>query len=183
MNINTLSVIVTISGIIFFAISLAIIILGKKVGDSNNPQYIKLKGIEIKTNSVVTLLIITAVISLTPIGLSYWKPGLDDYVSRKTIETDYIPLEGLSLTIRGNVIDERGWADDVKIKVSRSLGEISSVTDSETDQMGFFVIDLANVKPKERYELYLKKEGYDDILFKFGFLEINTQYKLSKVDR
>ncbi len=182
MNVSTLSFIITIAGIVFFAISLSIIILGKKVGDGNTPQQIKLGGLDLRTNSIITLLIITAVFSLAPLGLSYWKPDLSNYIHREELSTNYLSLSDLSLNIRGNVIDETGWSNGVKIKVRRTLGEVSKTIEDKTDQMGSFNIDLQNVRPKERYELNLKKDGYEDVLLRFGFLEVITQHKLSKLN-
>ena len=182
MYINTLSVIVTISGILFFAVGLIIIILGKKVGEGNNPQYIKLRNTEIRTNSVITLLIITAVIALGPLSLSYMRPDIENYIGKNKLNKDYIALKDLILTIRGNVIDEGGFANKVKIKINRTLGNSSIVETSDTDQMGFFAIDLLNVKPRERYELHLQKEGYKDIRYRFGFLEINSNHRLVKAE-
>lgn len=202
MSVSTISVIITIAGIIFFGISLAIIILGKKVGAGNTPQHIKLGKLEVNTNSVVTLLIITAVFALAPLGLSYWKPDLSNYVHQEKVdsiyihrekieseyirkdvlESNYLPLNGLNMNIRGDVIDEKGWANGVKIRITRSIGEDKTTTEAKTDQMGSFNIDLQNIRPRERYELNLKKEGYENVLFKFGFLEINARYKLSKLN-
>lgn len=181
MTISNLNVIITIAGIIFFAVALVIVILGKKVGEGNSPQMIKLKNIELKTNSVITLLIITAAFALGPLALSYMYPDVENYVSREKLHKDYIPLDGLVLTIRGNVIGESNAVNNVNVKVKRTIGSnITELTDS-TDQMGFFAIDLDNVKPKERYELLLKKDGYQDIRYKFGFLEINANHRLKKV--
>ena len=82
MKVEFLGIIITIAGLIFCAISLAIIILGKKVGERGQQKISISKYVELNTNSVLTLVIITAFIALAPIALTYWKPNLTNYIDK-----------------------------------------------------------------------------------------------------
>jgi len=181
MKVSLLGAIITISGVIFFASNLAIIILGKKVGEGGQ-QKVKIGSyVDLSTNSVLLLILITAIYALTPTFLTYWNPRLDDYIHEDDLDKKYLPLEDLSLSIRGTVVLQGGeWAKDVNVRVIRTLGESETTVEEKTGQQGDFQIDLLNAKPKERYVLTLSKKGYSKKTLRFGFLEINSNYRLSK---
>jgi hypothetical protein len=183
MKIELLGAIVTASGLIFFTISLAIIVLGKKVGDGTSEQQ-KItigKYVEINTNSVLTLVLITACFSLAPIAFTYWKPQLANYVDKNEISKEYLPIKDLSVMIYGVVVlDDGNWADDVKIQVIRQLDGIQDTTYEKTGQQGEFKINIIQSKPRERYSIIWSKEGYVPQKFYFGFNEIPFPLKLSR---
>ena len=85
------------------------------------------------------------------------------------------------MSIRGTVVLQGGeWAKDVNVRVIRTLGESETTVEEKPGQQGDFQIDLLNAKPKERYVLTLSKKGYSKKTLRFGFLEINSNYRLSK---
>ena len=109
MRVSLLSTILTISGIIFFALSMAIIFLGKKVGrDGSGPQKIKFgKRFEASVNAVIMLVLITAFLAIGPLGLTAWKLEPRDFVHKDVVAEKYISIKefegtgvGLALTQR-----------------------------------------------------------------------------------
>ena len=89
MRVSTLGLIITIAGIIFVGVSLVIIFLGKKVGDSNESQRIKIGDFETSTNSVLALVIIAALFTLTPLSFSHWYPEYSHYIHKDDVKSDY----------------------------------------------------------------------------------------------
>jgi hypothetical protein len=172
VRIDLLGTIVTISGLIFFTVSLAIIILGKKVGDgARGVQKIRLgHSLEVAANSVLTLVLITACFSLATLALTYWKPDLSEYVEKKEVDKNYLALKDVSITILGSVVLEGGGtANDAKIEIRHGS---SIITDSETDEQGFFSIVLSPAKPNEDYTIIWSKKGYAKKKLRFGLNQI-----------
>jgi hypothetical protein len=183
MKIELLGFLITMAGLVFFTISLVIIILGKKVGDNTTQQQLIKVGkyVEINANSVIALLLITGSISLAPIAFTYWKPQLSNYVDKNEIDKEYFPLKDLSIIIYGAAVLENGkWADNVKIEVIRRLGEKVDTLVDKTGQQGEFFIDLKQTKPKEKYTIIWSKEGYVQQKLNFGFNEIPFPLRLSR---
>lgn len=183
MRIDFLGATISIAGLVFFAIALAIIILGKKVGgDRAGPQRITVgKYVDIRTNSVLTLAIITLVPAIGPLVLKTLKPDLSNYVPRDEIRRSYLALNDLSLIIHGGVLlDTREFADNVQIDVVRKTGDSTSTQHYQTDQQGQFYIELNSVRPKERYDIVLSKPGYAKKTLCFGFNEIPFALVLSR---
>lgn len=182
MKVTILSAIVTIAGIIFLVLCLAIIFLGKKVGEQNGGrQKIKVGNIEVNTNSVITLVLIAACIIIAPLGFAYWKPQLSDYVAKEEISEKYLSLKDLSVVIHGAVILEDGqFADRVNIEIVRQYKDTADTLRDMSGEQGDFYVELENAKPKEKYSITWTKPGYARKTLRFGFNEIPFPIVLSK---
>lgn len=183
MKVNLLSTIITLSGLIFTILSLALIFLGKKVGEKDDKQQrIKVgKYVEVNTNSVITLILIMACFSITPLILAYWKPDLTNYVEKNDLSENYMPLEDLSILIYGAVVLEDGsWADNVKMEIIRNYQQKVDTLIERTGEQGEFLIELQQTKPMEKYTIIWSKDGYAQKKLKFGFNEYPFPLKLSK---
>lgn len=159
MKVSTLILVVTIIGSIAFLISLLIVILGKKVGESGGrKQQIKIgEWVNVGTNSVLALVIITAAVALAPLALTFWKPFVvADAYSR--------------ILITGMVLDEhQSPADNVDINIIRSYDGSYDTIRWTTGMQGNFTIPLKNAKPDENYEIICSKTGYQITRVSFGF--------------
>ena len=183
MPIDVLGVTISFAGLIFFGITLAIIILGKKVGDEKaGPQRISVgKYVELRTNAVLTLAMITLVPAVGPLALKTWKPDLTNYVTRDEVSRLYLPIKDLSLTIHGSVLLEtKDFAANVGIEVVRTTPDTMYTQRYETDEQGQFYIELNGVRPKEHYDITWTKSGYGKKRLKFGFNEIPFPLVLSR---
>lgn len=170
MRVEFLNIIVTVSGLIFFTISMAIILLGKKVGEKGGlRQKIKVgKYIEVGTNSVLTLVLITAAFSIAPLALTYWKPEI---TSR----------EYSVVLVHGYVILEDGSpAENVNINIIRTYKKKLDTLKTKSGRQGNFMIPIENAKPKERYEIVWSMEGYTDSRVSFGFNQIPFPIRLER---
>ena len=175
MKIGLLGAIITFSGIVFFALSMAIIVLGKKVGrDGTGPQIIKIgRRLEISTSSAIMLVLITACFAFAPYGLTYWKPDLSDYVHPTELLSGYLSLRDMSIEIVGTVgLANGSFADSVNIEVKRTLGDSVATHRYQTDFHGFFDFTLLGVRPEERYAISWEKAGYQKQHLKFDLHNI-----------
>jgi len=173
MKISALGLIISLAGVIFFSVCLLLVLLGKKVGE-RGAQSVKVgEYVNVRTNSVLMLVIISAAVLLTPIALAYWKPDLSDYVHKSTLTADYLHIAELSVSVYGAVLLEGGIpANDVAIEVIRSYAESLDTLRTTSDEQGCFNIKLASPRPNERYRITWTKAGYGQRRLQFGFNEI-----------
>jgi len=167
MKLESVQLIITFAGLIFFSTSLAIILIGKKVGDTDaGPQKIKVgKFVEVSTNSVLMLLIISACIALAPISLAYWKPELSDYVKKDEAYKAFIPLE-----IHGVVFDNNGNpANNIDIEIFRYLDNSVHKVIKKTVPRPVFSIRLKEPRPYEEYKITWYKKGFAKAQRDFAF--------------
>ena len=76
MNLDTmLSYGVTLLGFLLCLFSMVFIVLGKKtVGERGSPQVIKFKELEVRTNSVLMLFIVSVIVAALPLLLLHYRP-------------------------------------------------------------------------------------------------------------
>lgn len=168
MKIESLSLLITIIGLISFLISLMIIILGKKVGERGRQQIKISNYIEIGANSVLMLVMITATFAIAPLAFTYWKPEVtaDEYSK---------------ILINGYVNDENGIpADNVKINIVRNYKERFDTISKMSSSQGSFIMTIDNAKPSEQYEIICSKSGYNISRISFGFNIISFPITLKK---
>ncbi len=160
MKIALLNLLVTIAGLVFFTTSLAIILLGKRVGEKDSGQQkIKVgKYIEVDANSIITLVLITAFLSIAPLAFTYWKPELTAKEYTIVIVYGYV------------ILDNGTPAADVEIVIIRTYKEESdTMKTKKTSEQGNFSIPIENAKPGEKYEIVCMKPGYNKKTLNFGF--------------
>lgn len=184
MKITLISTIITVAGLIFTVFSLLIVFLGKKVGEKEKgPQKIKIgKYVEVNTNSVIMLVLIMVFLSIAPLGFTYWKPELSNYIEKSEVEKKFMPLKDLSLQIYGAVVlDDGSWAKNVKIEVIRDYKHKADTLVERTGEQGEFFIELNQAKPEERYSIIWSLKGYSSKKLSFGFNNYPFPLKLSKI--
>ncbi|MCD4732009.1 MAG: hypothetical protein K8R74_15490 [Bacteroidales bacterium] len=168
MKVEAISLLITIIGLIAFLISLMIIILGKKVGERGKQQIKVSNYIEIGTNSVLMLVIITGTFALAPLALTYWKPDVtaDEYTK---------------IHVNGFVNDEDGVpADNAKIYFVRNYKESFDTISMTASSQGSFHMVIENAKPSEQYEIICSKSGYNIFRVSFGFHIISFPITLKR---
>ncbi len=185
MKLDQLQTIISFAGIAFFAVALLIILLGKKVGAEGQPQRVVIgKYVDLRTNSVLMLAVITLLPACGPLALTYWKPDLRGYVAPDELSRSYLALKDLSLIVHGGVlIQNGGFADDVDITVARSTpGGRDTTLHYVTDEQGQFYIELLAPKPREQYAVTWSKAGYVKKTVRFGFNELPFPLVLQRED-
>lgn len=181
MRIETMGLLLTGAGIIFCAISLAIIILGKKVGRQGGPQTVKVGKFEVSTNAAIMLVIITGCFALAPYALTYMDPNLTNYISRDEVDEKYLPIDDLAIYVHGYVMHDGGiYADSVEIEVIRTNDLLADTAFFKTDMQGGFDVTLSKVKPEEKYTFTWTKPGYTPEMLRFGFNKITSNLTLKR---
>ena len=170
MKVEALTMLVTIFGLISFMISMFIIFFGKRVGEkSGGLQRIKVgKYVEIGTNSVLMLVLITATFSIAPLALTYLKPEITAKEYSMVLVHGYV------------VLDDGSPANNVDINVIRLYKQAADTVKIKSGLQGNFMIPLENAKPKEQYEITWSKKGYSDERVSFGFNQIPFPIRLEK---
>jgi len=140
------------------------------------PQKIRIgERLEVKTNSVIMVVIICALFTLSPLGLAYWKPDLKNYKHMDEIEKDYISYKDLSLSIIGQVyerkivienqreIEKNEYADSDDIILEQKIDDDWQVIKTETtDRQGSFnfLLPPPPVRLNDKYRITWKKIGF-----------------------
>lgn len=184
MKLDLISTMVAISGIIFVLISLAIILLGKKVGEGGK-QIIKIGNkVDISTNSAITLVLIFSVLVVVPLVLKYWKPDLSNYMHKTEVEDNYLYLDNLAILVYGPVLFENEQlADSVEIELVRHHHQSSDTTRYQLKDKGYYEISLMDASPDAEFTLVWKKPGYIKERFDFKFNRIRLTRTLRPVGR
>jgi len=127
----TLSYGVTLLGFLLCVFSMAFIVFGKKsVGERGSPQVIKFKGLEVQTNSVLMLFIVSVVVAALPLVLQHFRPVPPAptvsapppekrplYITGYVEKADGSPLEGAKIVLFSLA------ADGTSQKISEQMAE------------------------------------------------------------
>lgn len=155
------SLIYTITGLGFVLalLSFFIIIRGTPIPEGRNTtQSIEFKGFKIKTNGVVTLLILSLIVAVLPLSLQAYllyiekttpptastsnQPNLEIFITGQVLKTNGEPVEGAAVTVTHL---NPGKQDDPK-----------SYT---TDNSGAFDFTIQQVSERDRYRIVAAKKG------------------------
>jgi len=105
---------VTLLGFLLCLFSMAIIVFGKKsVGERGSPQVIRFKQLEVQTNSVLMLFIVSVVVAALPLLLAHYRPITPGasispapppekrplYITGYVQKPDGMPLEGAKIVL------------------------------------------------------------------------------------
>lgn len=183
MKIELLGTIITFAGLACLAVSMAIILLGKKVGqDGSGPQKIKFsKYIEVNTNSVVSLVLITACFTIAPLVLTYLNPDMADGVDSKTLREKYLAIDDLTIDIVGPVtLENKEPAEDVSIRVERRRGDSTKVLTRDAGPGGYLDYTLDSVLLSDVYTIFWNNEGYPENKLTFRLNKIKFPRRLRK---
>lgn len=98
---ETLSIAVTIIGFFLCMFFVIFMLRGSRIpGDKGGHQVIKYKGLELRTNSIITILLISAIVTVLPLSLLFY---MERYKSSSIKSTEIIEL-----FLSGQIADESG---------------------------------------------------------------------------
>ncbi len=170
-----LSYVVTILGIVLCVFSMALIVAGKRLpGDKGKAQVIKFKQLEIRTNAVITLLIVSVVVAVAPLAMLFYtskegegfdKQGKFFIVGRVEDESGR-SLEGA--TAKVVQVDRNGKAVPIEEKTIGTDGAFDFKVSLDT-MMGDNNIRLETDKPgyrKQTIIMQLKQLNVPAVLIK-----------------
>lgn len=152
-----LSYAVTVLGFLLCCFSILFVLTGKRIaGDRGEPQILKYKDLEFRTNSVLTLLIISAIVAVLPLGFLSFRPV--------TVPSQIIaPAEQeRSIYISGYVFDESQHAlDQAKVSLFSVAedGKEEKVSERLVGSDGAFDFSQP-LDDKHRLKLVTQKTGY-----------------------
>ena len=177
-----ISYIVTFLGLSLCVFSTVFIYLGRRIsGDSGEPQILKYKGVEVRTNSIVTLLLVSVVVAVLPLALFHFKPLPAEYPPEGPSK------KGLNLWIMGRVEDELGAAVR-EAKVTLSHVEPKSGTSGLDDKPvvrtikadGAFDFPAVPIDDEQGIRLTTEKEGYKSQTLILGVSQVNYSLVLAR---
>lgn len=177
-----LSYIITFLGLSLCGFSTVFIYLGRKIsGDSGEPQILKYKGVEVRTNSIITLLLVSVLVAVLPLGLFHFKPlpGGKIEVSPKKA--------ALNLWVMGRVEDESGApVREATVTLSHveprsgalGLDGKSQVKTIKAD--GAFDFPAVPIDEEQGIRLTTEKEGYRSQTLILGISSVNYPLVLAR---
>jgi hypothetical protein len=151
---------VTLLGFFLVVFSMVFVVLGKKsVGEEGSPQVIKFKEFEVKTNSVLMLLIVSVVVAALPLVLLHYRP----VQSCPPVSAAAPQPEKRQLYITGYVHKPDGnpfeGAEVVLSKVTPD-GHPEQVSTQIAGSDGFFEMPQQLLSQGDRLKLVTTKAGY-----------------------
>ena len=157
---------VTGFGFLLALLSFLVIFLGKRIpGDTGSPQEVEFKGFKMKTNTVVTLLVICVVVTVLPLSLQalliYKNPSSGPVVSiQKGMDNLYIT---------GQVLDEHGvFLEGAKVTVTNRKDQKTEVASLVTNASGNFYFPPLPFVEGDEFILEATKEGHVEQSFRVG---------------
>jgi hypothetical protein len=170
---SILSYSVTALGALMLAFFLAFIFLGKRIaGERGMRQTIKYKGLELRTSSLVTVLLVAAAITLTPLSGLFWLHG-----RQADVQQVY------ELFVVGRIEDESGKGlKGAKAKLSEIVvgsGDSKVVSEVPVESDGSFNM-TARLEHGRRLKLETTKSGYRQQTVIIGTGEVNFPSVLVK---
>jgi hypothetical protein len=179
MNIGTLTLIITIAGIVFFLICLVIIILGKKIDDKDAKQQMIKVGeyVQVTGSSIILLTTISAILIIAPLGLYYWK---SNYISAEVVAEKFIAKKDLKLELFIPLLLENGKpADSVKVQLITIKGNDTLTTDAKGYYSNYYEFNK-NIEPDKDYTLNFIRRGSLLNKFHYTFNKITSPMTLMK---
>jgi len=169
-----LSYIITFLGVFLCAFSSVFIYLGRPIaGDSDKPQILRYKGLEVRTNSIIALLLVSAVVAVLPLSLLYLKPP----THAVTIQEPTKPIS-LKLYIIGRVDDESSRAlSGAKVTLFNVDGK-SEIKPVEND--GSFDFPAVTLNEGQTIKLKTEKDGYRPQHLILGVSSVNYPLVLAR---
>jgi len=156
-------------GFLMTLLCFLVIFLGKRIpGDTGSPQEVEFKGFKMKTNGVVTLLVICVVVTVLPLSLQAL------LISQKQPAGSAMKAQDLQLYITGQVLDAEGRAvEGAKVTVTNMKNEKpgnveNPVASRMTDGSGSFDFPPLSFGEGDRYKVVAEKEGHVEQNFYMG---------------
>ncbi len=165
-----LSYIVTAVGILMCGFFLAFIFLGKRIaGERGVRQTIKYKGLELRTSSLVTVLILAVGVTLAPLGGLFW---LESHRA-----------DSLQVFVVGRIEDETGkglkGATATLSEINVSAGDSKVLDSIPVESDGSFGL-TGRLETGKRLKLETAKPGYRKQTVILGLGDVNFASVLVK---
>ena len=165
-----LSYIVTGVGVLMCGFFLAFIFLGKRLaGERGARQIIKYKGLELRTSSLVTVLMVAVAVTLAPLGGLFW---LESHKA-----------EALQVFVVGRIEDESGkglkGATATLSEINVSAGDSKVLNSVPVESDGSFGL-TGRLEPGKRLKLETAKPGYRKQTVILGLGDVNFASVLVK---
>ena len=168
---ETIRLVLTIAGLVFMCFTLAIIFLGKRVGDAQGKnQIIRFANFQVETNAALTLFIISAAFTLLPFALPFIRPE--------------VPLEYGDFVIGGVVeLEDGAPPQGVLVTVVRLRSGVEEpLPPTVVDEAGLFLVTVPEAQPQERFRITLSKSGYIEKSLDVGLDRVTAPFRLSRID-
>jgi hypothetical protein len=176
-TLRVLSVCVFALGAALCGFFMVFLVRGKPIpGDTGDHQVVKYRDLELQTNSIISILIISALVAVVPLGLQVW---MNLKLNPPLVPP---PTEQADIYISGDLIDSSNAANklaNIKLKATNlKTGAQFTVT---SDQQGHFDFDPIRVTPGAAYiKLVVDKEGYEHVEKRINLTEPYVSVPLAK---
>ena len=156
--------IITGLGIVLCMFCMFFMFAGTKIDNNSGFQEIEVKGVKIKTSSIISLLIISVVVTVLPFSLNEYvilkQKEMDDKIETKRMESAPKDVKAI-MYVNGQVEDKDGRSiSHANIKViDTSTGSI--IADDQSNEQGNFDIRLKLPPYQNRIKIVTQKNGYD----------------------
>jgi hypothetical protein len=128
--------------------------MGKRIaGDKGTPQIIKYKELEVKTNSVIMLMIISVAVALSPLYFLHFKPIQPIQLSKKPS----LEIMGMVRDSSNKIISEEAI---VKFAKTNNEGVIIPLFETKVDYNGTFSYRLPEEEKESNASVIIEKSGY-----------------------
>lgn len=168
---NVLSYGVMILGFLLCAFSVLFMLLGRKIpGDQGTPQVIRFKALEVRTNSVLMLFIVSVLVAALPLVLLYYRAVPPSPVTVSTPKDQRHPV-----FITGYVQDETGrplGGTQVSLFKLSPDGQSQLVSDQVVESDGSFNFSH-RLAEEDRIKVTTKKSGYANQSLILGVDSVN----------
>ncbi len=164
-----LSYAVTALGFLLCLFSFAVIFRGQRLpGDEGSPQEIEFKGVKVKANSVVTLLVVSALLAGFPLGLQGWlasqrasTPPTTTTATLSAAAASSTAAAGtLRLFLTGQVLDASGMQiEDALVRIF-DVRQGRQVLEARTDGFGSFDFPPIDLGQDDRFKVVMSKDGF-----------------------
>jgi hypothetical protein len=165
-------------GVFFLGVALCtffmiFLLRGKPMpGDRGDGQVVKYKDLELRTNSIMLLLIVSAVVAVVPLALAV----------KLKLEPQPAPPQEAIIFLSGELRDDSdptARLADTPLSATNVLTNV--IFNTRTDQEGHFDFDPIRITPEaNRIKLLIKREGYSQVERVIVANEQNIAIKLSK---
>lgn len=171
MEVRTvLSYAITTLGFLLCGFSAVFMLRGKPIaGDQGAPQVIKYKGLEVRTNAIIMLMLVSVVVAVLPLGLLYY------YAPKEPPEK---AKKDVKLFITGRIEDESGKGLRGATVTLTDPGGEAQVKSVDAD--GSFDFSLTVKDEEDRIKLRTEKPGYRPQHLIMGFNWVNFPSVLVK---